>query len=59
VKCLHALYAHHAATGANPVGRIVAQAVDPVDCPGPCVGPLSTGGLPLSPPDPPDAAPGL
>jgi hypothetical protein len=44
VKCLHALYAHHAATGADPVGRIVGQAVDPVDCPGPCVGPLSTGG---------------
>ncbi|HZA82371.1 MAG TPA: DUF501 domain-containing protein [Actinomycetes bacterium] len=38
VKCLHALYAHHAATGADPVGRIVGQAVDPVDCPGPCVG---------------------
>jgi uncharacterized protein len=37
VKCLHALYAHHAATGADPVGRIVSQAVDPVDCPGPCV----------------------
>jgi uncharacterized protein len=37
VKCLHALYAHHAATGADPVGRIVAQAVDPIDCPGPCV----------------------
>ena len=39
VKCLHALYAHHAATGADPVGRIVGQVVDPVDCPGPCVGP--------------------
>jgi uncharacterized protein len=39
VKCLHALYAHHVATGADPVGRIVAQAVDPVDCPGPCVDP--------------------
>jgi uncharacterized protein len=38
VKCLHALYAHHTATGANPVGRIVGQAVDPIDCPGPCVG---------------------
>jgi hypothetical protein len=25
VKCLHALYAHHAATGADPVGRIVAR----------------------------------
>jgi hypothetical protein len=37
VKCLHALYAHHVATGADPVGRIVGQAVDPVDCPGPCV----------------------
>jgi uncharacterized protein len=39
VKCLHALYAHQAATGANPVGRIVSQAVDPIDCPGPCVDP--------------------
>jgi uncharacterized protein len=37
VKCLHALYAHHAATGADPIGRIVSQAVDPIDCPGPCV----------------------
>jgi uncharacterized protein len=37
VKCLHALYAHQAATGANPVGRIVSQVVDPIDCPGPCV----------------------
>jgi len=37
VKCLHALYAHHAATGADPVGGIVSQVVDPVDCPGPCV----------------------
>jgi hypothetical protein len=42
VKCLHALYAHHAATGADPVGRIVGQAVDPVDCPGPCVDSPST-----------------
>jgi hypothetical protein len=39
VKCLHALYAHHAATGADPVGRIVAGVVDPIDCPGPCVEP--------------------
>jgi hypothetical protein len=39
VKCLHALYAHHAATGADPVGRIVSQVVDPIDCPGPCVEP--------------------
>lgn len=37
VKCLHALYAHEAATGADPVGRIVRRVVDPVDCPGPCV----------------------
>jgi hypothetical protein len=37
VKCLHALYAHHTATGADPVGRIVSQVVDPIDCPGPCV----------------------
>jgi uncharacterized protein len=37
VKCLHALYAHQAATGADPVGRIVSQVVDPIDCPGPCV----------------------
>jgi uncharacterized protein len=39
VKCLHALYAHHAATGADPVGRIVGRVVDPIDCPGPCVEP--------------------
>jgi uncharacterized protein len=38
VKCLHALYAHQAATGADPVGRIVSHAIDPIDCPGPCVG---------------------
>ncbi len=37
VKCLHALYAHEAATGADPVGRIVRQVVEPIDCPGPCV----------------------
>ena len=47
VKCLHALYAHHAATGADPVGRIVSHAVDPIDCPGPCVDPGS--GLPGEP----------
>jgi uncharacterized protein len=43
VKCLHALYAHQAATGADPVGRIVSRAVDPVDCPGPCVDPADPG----------------
>jgi hypothetical protein len=48
VKCLHALYAHQSATGANPVGRIVSQVVDPIDCPGPCVAPA---------PHPPGAAP--
>lgn len=37
VKCLHALYAHEVATGANLVGRIVRRVVDPIDCPGPCV----------------------
>jgi hypothetical protein len=41
VKCLHVLYAHEVATGQDPVGRIVRQVVDPVDCPGPCV---ETGG---------------
>jgi uncharacterized protein len=41
VKCLHALYAHQAATGADPVGRIVSRAVDPIDCPGPCVDPAA------------------
>ena len=49
VKCLHALYAHELATGADPVGRIVRQVVDPVDCPGPCVdlaGDLPSGGHP-------------
>jgi uncharacterized protein len=44
VKCLHALYAHQAATGADPVGRIVSQVVDPVDCPGPCVDPAPRDG---------------
>jgi hypothetical protein len=37
VKCLHALYAHEVASGADPVGRVARLAVDPVDCPGPCV----------------------
>ena len=37
VKCRHALYAHEVATGADPVGRIIRQVVDPIDCPGPCV----------------------
>lgn len=37
VKCLHALYAHEAATGANPVGALVRDRIEPLDCPGPCV----------------------
>jgi hypothetical protein len=38
VKCLHALYADEVATGDDPVGRIARQVIDPIDCPGPCVG---------------------
>lgn len=38
VKCLHALYAHHLATDDNPVGAWVAGKVEPLACPGPCVG---------------------
>jgi uncharacterized protein len=56
VKCLHALYAHQAATGANPIGRIVSQAVDPIDCPGPCVDPAPTSTH--RPPAPAPPAPG-
>ena len=37
VKCLHALYAHEVATGADPVGGMVRRTVGPIDCPGPCV----------------------
>lgn len=37
VKCLHALYAHEAATGLNPIGAIVREEIEPLDCPGPCV----------------------
>ena len=42
VKCLHALYAHEVATGADPVGRVVRRVIDPVDCPGPCVDATAT-----------------
>lgn len=38
VKCLHALYGHHLATDDNPVGRLVAEELEPLDCPAPCVG---------------------
>ncbi len=37
VKCLHALYAHWLARGGNPVGRMVAEHIEPLPCPGPCV----------------------
>jgi len=36
VKCLHALYAHEHADG-NPIGAIVREQIEPLDCPGPCV----------------------
>lgn len=39
VKCLHSLYAHHLATRDNPVGGWVAQRVQPMACPAPCVRP--------------------
>jgi hypothetical protein len=38
VKCLHALYAHELADG-NPIGAVVRDEVEPLGCPGPCVGP--------------------
>jgi hypothetical protein len=37
VKCLHALYGHHLATGDNPIGAWVASQVEPMSCPAPCV----------------------
>jgi uncharacterized protein len=37
VKCLHALYGHHLATGDNPVGAWVGEQLEPMACPGPCV----------------------
>ena len=36
VKCLHALYAHERAD-ANPIGGLVRQRIEPLECPGPCV----------------------
>jgi uncharacterized protein len=39
VKCLHALYAHHLATGDNPIGAWVAEQIEPMACPAPCVQP--------------------
>lgn len=37
VKCLHAHFAHHAAGGENPVGRLVAEWIGPLDCDVRCV----------------------
>jgi uncharacterized protein len=37
VKCLHALYAHEVADS-NPIGAIVRERIEPLGCPGPCVG---------------------
>jgi hypothetical protein len=37
VKCLHAHYAHTAGGGDNPVGRLVADWIEPLDCLVPCV----------------------
>jgi hypothetical protein len=44
VKCLHALYAHEVADE-NPIGALVREQVEPVDCPGPCVRASETNGL--------------
>lgn len=43
VKCLHALYAHHLATEDNPIGAWVAERVEPMPCPAPCVAPDGSG----------------
>ncbi len=37
VKCLHAHYAHAAAGRDNPVGALVADWIEPLDCDIPCV----------------------
>jgi hypothetical protein len=37
VKCLHTLYGHYLATRDNPVGAWVAERVEPMPCPAPCV----------------------
>lgn len=37
VKCLHAHYAHTTAGGDNPVGSLVANWIEPLDCEVPCV----------------------
>ena len=37
VKCLHSLYGHYLATLDNPIGQWVAERVEPMWCPAPCV----------------------
>jgi len=37
LKCLHAHYAHTRAGGDNPVGELVQQWIEPLDCEHPCV----------------------
>ena len=37
VKCLHAHYAHTRGEGENPVGELVADWIEPLDCDQPCV----------------------
>ncbi|HEX9865655.1 MAG TPA: DUF501 domain-containing protein [Acidimicrobiia bacterium] len=37
VKCLHAHYAHTRAGGANPIGELVQEWIEPLDCAQPCV----------------------
>ncbi len=37
VKCLHSLYGHHLATRDNPAGSWVAERIEPMPCPAPCV----------------------
>lgn len=37
IKCLHAHYAHARAGGDNPVGELVQQWIEPLDCLVPCV----------------------
>lgn len=37
IKCLHAHYAHTRAGGDNPVGELVQEWIEPLDCTAPCV----------------------
>lgn len=45
VKCLHSLYAHHLATRDNPIGARVADQIEPMACPGPCVEAAAAGAV--------------